>query len=106
MRSDILTGMPRRSSASREAHLQGLTRIAEAMSMHFGVAITEVRYATYEFHNGSHWTISYGWERRVDGIWQAEKWLPPTPGTPAKQDTVTKRSSQLREVFRIGGHDS
>jgi hypothetical protein len=73
----------RRSISDQETRANGLKSMAKAMSEHFGVPITEFRYATYEFYNGTQWTLTYAWERRVDGVWQHESWLPPSHGSTA-----------------------
>jgi hypothetical protein len=70
--------MRRRSSRTdcSDARREGLHRMAEEMAVHFGVPITSIRYATYEFHNGRNWTVAYSWELRIDGMWQQAAPLP------------------------------
>jgi hypothetical protein len=69
----------RRSSFDPETETRAIERLGEQIADHFGVPITDVRYANYRFHNGERWTIWIGWERHVDGVWQAESWLPAAP---------------------------
>lgn len=73
----------RRRNFDPTTRANSLKQIAEAMLQHFGAPLTEIRYATYEFYNGTQWTMSYAWERRVNGIWQAENWLPTSHSTPS-----------------------
>jgi hypothetical protein len=99
--------MRRRSSRvdSSDARRDGLQRMAETMAKHFGVPITEIRFATYEFHNGSFWTVSYAWERRIDGGWHEEKWLPPSPRTQPPVVIPFEVSARRHDQPQHEGHE-
>jgi len=55
---------------------QALMARAATIAEHFGVPIQTLRYASYRFHNGQHWTRRDQWERFVNGQWQLENWQP------------------------------
>jgi len=49
---------------------EALNRLGADLAASLSVSVTEVRYATYRFHNGTCWTMRACWEWRTEEGWQ------------------------------------
>lgn len=64
----------RRKPSEREQH-EMLLKTAERIAETLKLPPTEVRHQKLVHHNGSHWTVTYQWEKRV-----ADRWIVIEPG--------------------------
>jgi hypothetical protein len=48
---------------------ESLRQVGVQLAERLGLPLSDVRYATYDFHDGQRWTIRARWERRDQASW-------------------------------------